>query len=312
MRALAVGLACALIGVAATAAAALKPAPSSLRFSNLATGVEVDRDVTVTNLSAAAVTINSATITMGAGPYAIKTAPPFPAVLQPNASVTLTIKFTAAMFGETDGELTVASTDADTPMLKVPLFGGAGAPALTLSPVVVIFSPTTVGTTSALQMVTVANSGFSDLIVNDPTLEIDDAGPQDFAIDAAGLVKTIPFGQASAFRVQFKPMSVGQKYATVEMTTANGGGTQDVALSGVSVAPLVFDLSMPVVPGGDLSAAVSMDMAAGGGNPLSDQKNGCSCQLGGGPAPSAAPLALVALALVVRLRGRGPAGRRGR
>lgn len=316
MRAGSIAFACVVLGAATTAAAAVTASPTTMKFSDPSTGVAVSKMVVLTNGGNAAVNITGASITMGAGPYTIPNPPPLPALLQPNTTLTITVQFQASTFGKTPGQLTVTTDATDSPMVTVALVGGAGAPQIMLSPLNVVFAQTRVGASSMPQVITITNAGYSKMTVSaaSPSLEIDDAGPQDFALDLTGITTMLEIEDTATFKVLFRPLTVGQKYATLEVVS--NGGVQDVALSGFAL-PALPDMAMPPL-GSDMSmSSPVLDMASplNPGNPTAPQKSGCGCHIGGAFEDDAAvgPLALLlVLGLALRLRARDPVARAGR
>ncbi len=310
MRVLAIAV---LLGLPAAASASVNPSPTTLHLGSLSTGVEVDKNVVFTNGGAAAVTIMSADITVGAGPFAVKNPPTLPLTLQSGATLTVTVSFVAAQTGITNGQLTVTSDDATTPTVQVPLVGGAGDPTITLSTLQVVFSPTPQGSTSAAQVVTISNDCCSDLHLLAPMFETDDASPGDFVLDDSGLGPTFPqvvaFGDSVTFKVAFRPLGVGTFYADVAVAAADSGTPMHVlSLSGEGTAPLPVDMAVPDMSasvGDDLGVGAPADLALHGGPGVPPPpKGGCACQLGAATATAPAPLVPLVLAIFLRARKR--------
>ncbi|MGH9596506.1 MAG: choice-of-anchor D domain-containing protein, partial [Edaphobacter sp.] len=96
----------------------LQVAPSALNFGSIAIGASANQTLTLTNTGTAPVNNLALSLT---GDYAI-TVPCASTVLAPNASCIITLTFTPTTLGQRNGNLTIASSDANSPT-QVPLTG---------------------------------------------------------------------------------------------------------------------------------------------------------------------------------------------
>jgi 6-phosphogluconolactonase (cycloisomerase 2 family) len=129
--------------------------PSSLSFGNVVVGTtSAGKVVTVKNVSASAVTINTFP---ASGNYSAtgSGATPCGGLLNTGSSCTFTVTFTPTLTGTAAGAVTVTDNAADSP--QVLGLTGNGVQLVTLSPGTLTFPAQRLGTTSAVQTVTLTN-----------------------------------------------------------------------------------------------------------------------------------------------------------
>lgn len=149
------------------------------------------------------------------------------------------IYFTPPSSGTFTGTLTVASNAFFGP-LTISLTGTATA--VVISPTALGFPPTTVGSTSLAQNVTVTNKGGSSL--NFGTV----SASGDFHLVTATTnpcVSPLPKGASCNFALTFKPTAQGQRLGTLTINDSDGSSPQFVSLSGTgtngaSVSPTIL------------------------------------------------------------------------
>src|SRR4051794_1647196 len=116
-----------------------------------------------------------------------------------------------------------------------PAPGPAPAPVAGLSPTSLTFAGQTVGTQSASQTVTLANSGNADLTVSGVSLA--GTNPSDFTIVTNGCAgATVAPGNSCAVAVRFAATASGARAASLTFTDNAAGSPQSVALSGTGLA----------------------------------------------------------------------------
>jgi len=113
----------------------------------------------------------------------------------------------------------------------------ATAPAVTLTPASLAFASTTVGATTAAQLVTVKNSGTAALTLTSETLIGTD--PTSFVISAKTCGTSLAVGATCTVSVEFKPLAAGALTASLAVADNATGSPQKVALSGTATAPAV-------------------------------------------------------------------------
>jgi hypothetical protein len=150
---------------------------------------------------------------------------PTPMKIAPGAKVPLTVTFSPAEKGYTNGNITVLSNDPDSPLyLHVQ---GVGVypdePQLQVSPASLNFPNTTVGSTATLSATLTAMNAAV-------TISSDQSTSSEFAIVGLTPPVTIPAGQSISVTIQFTPNSSGQAVAKA--------GFVSTALNSPTVAPL--------------------------------------------------------------------------
>ena len=108
------------------------------------------------------------------------------------------------------------------------------APAVTLSPTSMTFASTTVGATTAAQVVTVRNSGTAALTLTSETLTGTNA--TSFLISANTCTTSLAAAATCAVSVEFKPAAAGALTASLSIADNATGSPQTVALTGTGAA----------------------------------------------------------------------------
>jgi len=147
------------------------------------------------------------------------------------------------------------SSDFPTANPLQPGYGGGNydafvaeiAPTLvSLSPISLTFGPQNVGSTSALQTVTVTNTGTVSFTVS--TLTMGGTNATDFATSADACTgATIASNGTCTVSVAFAPSATGNRSASLSFTDNTSSSPQTVSLTGTSTAPVagVSSLSVP-------------------------------------------------------------------
>lgn len=258
--------------------------PDSLNFLLQPVGTATAaQTVTLANTGSTALTPTSISITGDFTEIDNCTGATVPA----NGSCTIQVVFAPSTAGAQTGQLMI-DANVNGGVITVDLNGSAAAAGMvTLTPDVVNFSPTAVGTSSAPLPVTVGNSGA-------------------FAVPISGVAVTSPFVLASnacgtvslagnadcQIEIEFAPTQSGPAAGT--LTLSDGAGTQTVELTGTGLsAPTdtlsVASLAFSITATGQLSAAQTVTLTNSGGEPLESIAvsvssgftitNGCTTQL---------------------------------
>ena len=114
--------------------------------------------------------------------------------------------------------------------------GADTAPALAYSPTSLIFSDTTLGTTSAVQSVTVSNAGTAALVIGG--IKFSGANANEFVVQnstCTGLA--IAPGGSCTIPVAFVPAGSAARFANLQVLSNAGNGTNLVPVEGSGVAP---------------------------------------------------------------------------
>jgi len=213
---------------------------SSLSFGNQTVNTtSAAQTVTVTNTSAASVTFAGTAVSSPAG-YTIGTTCNG-ATLTPNETCTVTVSFAPTSAATDNTSVTLTDNAANSPQ-SIALAGtGVAAPPVTLSASSLSFGNETVGTTSAPQVVTVANSGTSSVTFPTPAV----AAVAGYSVVTTCSGATLTTGQTCTVTVSFKPTVAGAANASLSLTDNAANSPQSISLSGagilipnvVSVAP---------------------------------------------------------------------------
>ncbi len=222
--------------------------PSSVAFaSRTVSTTSPAQTLTITNGGACPITIASMAIT---GDFTFVSA--CPATLAPGATCTVDVTFTPLVVGARAGSLTVNTTDvtgtAGRQVLPLSGTGAAGAvPVASVSPPAIDFAAQAVDTDSALQLVTVRNTGtatltFGPIAVNGDFRQV--ALPAGNPA-AACPVDLVPDASCQ-IAVVFHPTTVNLRTGTLSIQTNAGTLPTNVSLVGTGLTPLAPQLSVPV------------------------------------------------------------------
>jgi hypothetical protein len=215
-------------------AGALGLAPGSLAFSSPLNVTSAPQTVTVTNNGTGAATLTGISFTWGNGSTGNfaqgNTCGPFPRALAAGASCTVTVTFRPNSSSPSTKTATLnVSAAAPTNSVSIPVTGMVLLPVLSLSTNAVSFGNQAVNTTSALQTVSVTNTGAANLIVN--SVRLGGATPNQFAITNK-CPGTLAPNATCAVDVTFRPTNVGPKSASLNVNVAGPATSQSVALTG--------------------------------------------------------------------------------
>jgi hypothetical protein len=222
-------------------------APASLAFSQNV-GTTSTQTVSLTNSGTAPLVISGAALSgVYPGDYTIATNTCL-TTLAVGASCSATVSFTPKALGDRIAALEFQSNAGDTPGV-VALNGTASnvpAPVASLSPTSLTFAGQAVGTTSAPQSVTLANTGNAALTVTSVTF----TGP--FALNSAVgsdtcSGKSVAAGSSCSVSVVFKPTATGAATGSLSFADNAAGSPQSVALSGSGAAQAVAAPSKPTL-----------------------------------------------------------------
>jgi len=234
--------------------------PASKDFGSVVVGnSSATQTFTVSNTGSAPLSVGSVTIS---GDFTITSDSCSGVSLDPSASCAVGVVFTPSTVGTLTGTLSITSDDPDTPTVEVALSGTGVSetvtgPNISVSPTTVDFGNVVVGTTSAPQTVTVANTGNADLTVSNVVL----TGDTDFDVQTTTCVDPILApGESCSADVVFTPSSIGGKTATVTITSDDPDTpTVEVTLTGngvveepdITVSPTSVDFGSVAVGSSD-------------------------------------------------------------
>jgi hypothetical protein len=208
------------------ATAPLTFTPASLSFGNVGLTTSSSKTVTIKNTGATALNISSVT---GSGYYVVTPsgAAPCGGNLNAGKSCTVTATFTPLVVGTFLGGVTVI--DNASVSTQVQDATGTGVLDITLSPTSISFGTVTVGSTSAVQVVTVTNN----LSTAVPITSVVASG--DFISTTGGGIPcgtSVPANSTCTLGVQFSPSVTGSISGALTFSYSAGSSPQVVSLSG--------------------------------------------------------------------------------
>ena len=200
--------------------------PVNLGFGNVALNTSSTKTVTVKNAGSTSITLSSIT---GSGYYSAAPSgtAPCSGTLSAGKTCTMTVTFTPLVTGTTVGGITVTDTGSiSTQVLDV---SGNGILAITMSPSTLSFGTVSVGTTSAVQVVTVTNNQSVATPINSVTAS------GDFIYTGSGSSPcgtSIPAAGSCTLGVQFSPNVSGAISGNLTLNYSASSSPQVVSLSG--------------------------------------------------------------------------------
>ncbi|MBA3464837.1 MAG: choice-of-anchor D domain-containing protein, partial [Deltaproteobacteria bacterium] len=229
-----------LLGIA-SGSPALAISPPSRGFGSVTVGsMSPAQTFTVTNLGGQVSGVPAATLT-GAGAAQFATAGnTCTATLAPGASCTVQVRFAPTASGAASAALSITATPGGT--VTAALAGdGASAGGIVFVPSNTTFPATAVGDTSAVQTLTVLNTGSS------PTSAIS-VSSSAAEISTTNSCSTLAPGATCTISVTFAPSATGARTGTITATAATGGtATAAVGGDGIPRLEIIALESGPVV-----------------------------------------------------------------
>jgi Abnormal spindle-like microcephaly-assoc'd, ASPM-SPD-2-Hydin len=207
-------------------AATLTFNPASLSFGDVGLGTSSSKTVTIKNAGSATVTINSVT---GSGYYTATPSGTTPCggSLSVGKSCSITVTFTPLVTGTLLGSVTMLDTASISTQIQD--VTGIGVLDVTLSPANINFGTVTVGSTSAVQVVTVTNNLTTAVPINSVVAS------GDFISTAGGSPQcgtSVPANSICTLGVQFAPSVSGSISGALTFNYTAGSSPQVVGLTG--------------------------------------------------------------------------------
>jgi hypothetical protein len=199
---------------------------TSLNFGQQAVGASSSpQTITVTNSGAGATQITSVAIS---NPAFTLSGVTLPVSLSPGASINLNFVFTPTSATTFNATATISGSASNSPQV-INLTGDGVLPAGTfaVSPASISFGQQDVGVQSAVQTVTITNTGagpasISAFAVNNPA----------FSVTGPALPASVGAGQSVQLGVSFTPTAVGPFNGTLTITSTASNSPNTVALDG--------------------------------------------------------------------------------
>lgn len=211
------------------AGVALAVSVNALAFGNQVINVaSATRSLTLTNKSAAPVSLTSISITgTNANQFALGSTT-CGATLAPSTTCNVGVRFTPTSVGAKSASLSIASSDFVSPRLIS--LSGTGT-WVQLSSATLDFGITVLNSTAPTRSVTLTNTAVTPLVMASVTLT--GTAASNYAIVNNTCIGSIPAGGNCVTTLQFTPSAIGSRSATLSFNNNGGGSPQRVSLIGV-------------------------------------------------------------------------------
>ena len=205
---------------------AIALSPTSVTYSGQAVGTaSASVTVTVTNSGNAALSVSGVT---ASGDF-IETDNCSGAIVVQNGTCAVQVKFAPTITGARAGILTVYGNVAGGQATAALTGAGLAAAAVVLTPLTVGFASTSVGATSAVQNVTISNTGGASVNLQSVTV----TGNFRLAANTCGV--SLAAGTGCTVSIVFAPATAGSLVGT--LTVVDDAGTQVASLNGTATNP---------------------------------------------------------------------------
>ncbi len=276
--------------------AAISVNPGSLTFGTTATGsISQSSNVTVQNTGGAPLQLGARTLA-GANPRDYTLAgDTCGSTLAAGATCQIPVAFAPTQTGTRTAQLQIASNDKNSPAL-VNLSGNAVTPVmLSLAPAPLSFPDTARGNVSAIQSITLTNSGGATAQLGTPTTM------GDYQITRNGCGSTLVGGASCSLSIAFAPTNTGSRSGLLTIPSSSiASGQVTASLSGNGVPPPVISFTPNPVRFGSQQQGTTVNLAvnvvnSGGsaaqlGTPVINGANGADFALVSNSCPASLPV----------------------
>jgi hypothetical protein len=201
-------------------AGTLQAIPNPLNFGSVVLGVTSTSTVVVSN-SGSHTTITGLVLTGSTDFTASSRCGSLPVALVDGESCVLNVSFRPRSVGAKSATLVVSNDGGNA--TSVTLEGTGGMPTALLAPSSLLFAKQAVGSTSAVQSLTVSNAGSAGSMLSIASIEISGSNAGDFALQSGAGRCTVPSNVASGasctIGVSFTPSAPGVRTASLTVTT---------------------------------------------------------------------------------------------
>jgi hypothetical protein len=227
----------------ATATLTVNPAPgiqissSAINFGNDVVGSNSTQVLIITNTGTATLTITQVTetgSTFSVGGYSL------PLNVNAGQRTTMTVAFQPTSLGATSGNISIVSNTPTSPT-SVGLTGTGIAAILTLgiSPTSLSFGTVTTATSSAIQNVTITDTGNSSVTISQ--INLSGVG---YSMTGGSAPVTLTPSQNLTLAIQFSPAAAGTVNGSISIMSNASGSPATVSLSGTGVAPVQHSVDL--------------------------------------------------------------------
>jgi hypothetical protein len=225
----------ALTGTGTSAAATVTASPTALTFPTTVTGTtSPSQVVTISNPGTSAVTVKSYTFTGTNASSFLIPSKTCGTTLAAGSSCTLSVDFKPTAAGTLNASLLATDSATGSPQTVALTGTGQLPPTVAITPDALTFPATTLGSTSAAQVITVKNIGTATLTVKSYLFSGADASS--FALSAKTCTTSLAVGASCTLTVTFKPTALGTLTASLVATDSSPNSPQTIALTGTGAA----------------------------------------------------------------------------
>jgi len=253
-----------ILKIAPDSSAAVTFSPSSLLYASQMIGTSSQpQTVVVRNIGSAPLSISSITIT---GDFA--ETDDCGTSLSAAGSCTLSVTFTPSAGGSRNGTIVMADDGAGAPH-SISLSGSAIAPVVSLTPAGLSFPNSPIGTATAAQTATLANTG--NMVLTISGIQVSGDYGQTNNCPAS-----LPAASSCLIQVMFTPTVAGVRTGAVTIRTSAVGSPQTVGLSGTGSDFRISSSSNSATVKAGTTASYSVTVASVGGTFSNAVKLSCS------------------------------------
>lgn len=226
------------ISLTGTGVAPVATLSAPLTFSSQPVGTtSASQNVTLTNTGNAALTISSIAVTgTNSGDFSqTNNCPASTSTLTAGANCTVAVIFSPTATGTRNASVTFTDDAGSSPqVVALTGTGAADSPVASLSTTTLAFGNQLVATSSAVQAVTITNTGNVALTISGITITGTNSG--EFSeTNACGA--SLGVNASCKINVTFTPGTIGAKSASVSITDNAANSPQAVSLTGTGIAP---------------------------------------------------------------------------
>jgi hypothetical protein len=219
-----------------TASTLVQPAmslsPSALNFATQAVATASSpQTITVTNTGSVPLTVSQVATTGDFNETDNCTAAP----IATNSNCAIEVSFLPTVTGSRSGVLTVYGNVSGGQATATLTGNASAAAAIVLTPVVLTFPSTVINATSALQNITISNTGASTVALQAPSIT------GDFKLTTNTCGASLGPSVGCTVSIAFIPTASGTRSGVFSIT--DGAGTQTASLSGIGTSPATDALS---------------------------------------------------------------------
>lgn len=205
---------------------------NSVDFGGVPLGTDADRSLTIQNQGSRTLSITSSALGGNdAGDFSVQST--LPLDVPAGGSVELMLRFTPSAAGSRTATVDLTTNDPATAMVTIDLTGIGGDAQLMVAPTEIDFGSVEVGQNGTSDL-TISNPGSATLTVTTMVFSGPNANEMSLSMPAP---LDIPGGGNTTITVTFAPTVVGERDATLTLTSNGAPPTLDIDLDGEGTSP---------------------------------------------------------------------------